>query len=183
LYFTNDVVFAPYLDVYSKTRITNLIELRDKWYWVSYLIFPILFAIKCFFVSLIIYLGTYLMDENFDYLEVFKISVVSQIVFVFPEIVKLIWFSFNHISLDALRQFSPLSLFSLFDPELLQEWLYYPLKVLNLFEVGNWVLLAYLLAKHLNQAFDAMLKLVLTYYVSFLFCWIIFVMFISLGNS
>jgi hypothetical protein len=85
--------------------------------------------------------------------------------------------------METVRLFSPLSLFSLFDPELLQEWLYYPFKVLNLFEVGYWLLLAYLLAKHLNQTFDEMLKLVLTYYVRFLFCWIIFVMFISLGNS
>jgi hypothetical protein len=183
LYFTNDIVFAPYLDVYSETRITNLIELRDKWYWVSHLIFPIFFAIECFFISLIIYLGTYLMGKNFDYLKVFKISVVAQIVFVFPEILKLFWFSYYPVTLDALREFHPLSLFSLFDPELLQEWLYYPFRVLNLFEVGYWLLLAYLLAKHLNQTFDEMLKLVLTYYVRFLFCWIIFVMFISLGNS
>lgn len=85
--------------------------------------------------------------------------------------------------MEAVRLFSPLSLFSLFDSDSLQEWLIYPFKILNIFEVVYWILLAFLLAKYLKSSIDAMLKIVLGYYVSFLFCWVIFVMFISLGNS
>ena len=96
---------------------------------------------------------------------------------------KIIWFSHHPVSMEALRFFHPLSLFSLFEPELLQVWSYYPLKVMNLFEVGYWILLAVLLSKFLKQAFEDMLRIVLVYYGSFFFCWMVFVMFISISNS
>jgi hypothetical protein len=100
-----------------------------------------------------------------------------------PIVIKLVWFSFNPFDLSMLQEFNPLSLYSLFNPDLLEKWLFYPFKVFNLFEVGYWILLGSLLAKYFKKSFDSMLKIVLGYYVSFLFCWVVFVMFISLGNS
>ncbi|WP_338228204.1 hypothetical protein [Algoriphagus taiwanensis] len=133
--------------------------------------------------AMLIYLGLYLAKYEISYKKVFGVVLISEFVFFIPLLIKIIWFSFHPVSMEAVRLFSPLSLFSLFDPESLQEWLFYPLKVLNIFEVIYWILLAFLLAKYLKSSLDSMLKIVLGYYVSFFFCWVVFVMFISLGNS
>jgi hypothetical protein len=132
---------------------------------------------------MLIYLGLYLGKYEIRYRQVFGIVLISEFIFFIPLLIKIVWFSYHPVSMEAVRLFAPLSLFSLFDPESIQEWLFYPFKVFNLFEVVYWIFLAFLLAKYLKSSIDAMLKIVLGYYVSFLFCWVVFVMFISLGNS
>ncbi|MFC5625164.1 hypothetical protein [Algoriphagus winogradskyi] len=183
LYFTDEVFFAHYYDVYSTTKLNHLIELRHKWYWVSYVIFPFLFLVKCIIPAAIIYLGMYIDKMEVSFSSVFKVVVISQLVFIIPEIIKLVWFNYNPISMDALRSFHPFSLYSLFDPILLQEWLKYPFKILSLFEVLYWFAIALFLSNFLKRGFDEMLKIVVVYYGSFLFCWMVFVMFISISNS
>ncbi len=179
----DSVIFDSYYGRLSNTKIESFLEFRKEWLWITYPFKWLIEIVSISIIASILYLGLFLSRIKVDFLEVFQVSIIAKFILFIPAFIKIVWFSYHPISLEAIRLFEPLSLFSLFDPDLLQEWLYYPFKILNLFEVGYWLLLAYLLAKHLNQTFDAMLKLVLTYYVSFLFCWIIFVMFISLGNS
>jgi hypothetical protein len=179
----DSVIFDSYYGRLSNTKIESFLKFRKEWLWITYPFKWLIEIVSISIIASILYLGLFLSRIKVDFLEVFQVSIIAKFILFIPVFIKIAWFSYHPISLEAIRLFEPLSLFSLFDPELLQEWLYYPFKVLNLFEVGYWLLLAYLLAKHLNQAFDEMLKLVLTYYVSFLFCWIIFVMFISLGKS
>jgi hypothetical protein len=182
-YFTDGVILASYSEKYSNSKVEALMGFRKDWYWLSYLAFPVFFAIKSFVCSSPIFIGLYLSRIEVSFISIFNTVVTAQIVFIAPELIKFFWFMFHPISFENLRSFYPLSLFSLFDADLLQEWLYYPLKVMNLFELGYWLFLADLLANQFNQSFNSMLKLVLLYYVSFLFCWVAFVMFISLGNS
>lgn len=182
-YYTDDVIISSFYGKYSDSKIATLIEFRRDWYWLSYLAFPIIFLLDILIVSSVLYTGFYLSRIDIKFLSIFNITLISQLVFIVPEVIKFFWFIFNPVSFENLRNFQPLSLFSLFDAESLQEWLFYPFKVLNVFEVVYWILLAFLLAKYLKSSIDAMLKIVLGYYVSFLFCWVVFVMFISLGNS
>lgn len=180
---TDIVYYGFYQDKFSETRIENLLNYKEKWAWLA-ISFKIIIKIASIQIPvLIVYLGCYISRIQINYREAFKAVILAEFIFFIPVIIKIIWFSNHPVSMEALRYYNPLSLFSLFDPELLQEWLYYPFKVMNLFEVGYWILLAFLLAKFLNQAFDVMLKIVVVYYGSFLFCWMVFVMFISISNS
>ena len=65
---------------------------------------------------------------------------VAEIVFVFPELVKIFWFMFFETDPDfgTVRAFYPLSLMNFFDFELVADKWHYPLKSLNLFEVLYW---------------------------------------------
>ncbi|MFN3998625.1 hypothetical protein [Algoriphagus sp.] len=180
---SENILILEYQDVFSTSRIESLLEFRERWLWLTYLIKLILKLISIFVVSLIIYLGLYLSNFQIRLLRVFQIVILAEFIFFVPIVFKILWFLLNPFSFDAFQNFNPLSLYSLFNPDLLQEWLSYPFKVLNLFEVAYWVLLAFLLARYLKKSIDSMLKIVLGYYVSFLFCWVVFVMFISLGNS
>ncbi|MBY5951465.1 hypothetical protein KUV23_10805 [Algoriphagus marincola] len=180
----NDLVlYEFYSDRFSESRVYELLDFRKEWLWVTYPIKLLIQLIALQIPAMLIYLGLYLAKYEISYKKVFGIVLISEFIFFIPLFIKIIWFSYHPVSMEAVRLFAPLSLFSLFDAESLQEWLFYPFKVLNVFEVVYWILLAFLLAKCLKSSLDSMLKIVLGYYVSFLFCWVVFVMFISLGNS
>ncbi len=180
---TDLVYYEFYFDKFSESRVYELLDFRKEWLWVTYPIKLLIQLIALQIPAMLIYLGLYLAKYEISYKKVFGLVLTSEFVFFIPLLIKIIWFSYHPVSMEAVRLFAPLSLLSLFDAESLQEWLFYPFKVLNVFEVVYWILLAFLLAKYLKSSIDAMLKIVLGYYVSFLFCWVVFVMFISLGNS
>lgn len=180
---TDSVLFEFYSDKFSESRVYELLDFRKEWLWVTYPIKLLIQLIALQIPTMLIYLGLYLAKYEISYKKVFGVVLLAEFVFFIPLLIKIIWFSYHPVSMEAVRLFAPLSLFSLFDAESLQEWLFYPFKVLNVFEVVYWMLLSFLLAKFLKSSIDAMLKIVLGYYVSFLFCWVVFVMFISLGNN
>lgn len=180
----NDLVlYEFYSDKFSESRVYELLDFRKEWLWITYPIKLLIQLITIQIPAMLLYLGLYLGKYEISYKKVFEIVLISEFIFFIPLLIKIIWFSYHPVSMEVVRLFAPLSLFSLFDAESLQEWLFYPFKVLNVFEVVYWILLAFLLAKYLKSSLDSMLKIVLGYYVSFLFCWVVFVMFISLGNS
>ena len=179
----DDLYYFHFQDQYSYTKIGEIIEYRRKWLWISYIINPFILLISIQIPVVMVYLGLYLSKLSVKYRDVLKAVLIAHFIFLIPILLKIIWFSFYPVSLDALRYFHPLSLFSLFDPELLQVWLYYPLKTLNLFEIVSWLVLAFFLAKFLRKSFDEMLRIVVLYYGSFMICWMVFVMFISISNG
>lgn len=180
---TDLVYYEFYSDKFSEARVYELLDFRKEWLWVTYPVKLLIQLIALQIPAMLIYLGLYLAKYEISYKKVFEVVLIAEFVFFIPLLIKIIWFSYYPVSMETVRLFAPLSLFSLFDAESLQEWLFYPFKVLNVFEVVYWILLAFLLAKYLKSSLDAMLKIVLGYYVSFLFCWVVFVMFISLGNN
>ncbi len=180
---TDNLYYLYFQDQYSYTKIGEMIEVRKKWRWLSYLSNPIILLISIQIPVIMIYLGMYISKFSVKYGDVLKATLLAHFIFLIPILLKIIWFSYYPVSMDALRHFHPLSLFSLFDPELLQVWLYYSLKTLNIFEIASWLVLAFFLAKFLKKSFDEMLKIVVLYYGTFLVCWIVFVMFISISNS
>lgn len=187
-YFNNriltDLVYLDfYSDKFSESRIYELLDFRKEWFWITYPIKLLVQLISIQIPAILIYLGLYLDKNEIEYKKVFEIVLISEFIFFLPILIKIVWFSYHPVSMEAVRLYAPLSLFSVFDSSTLEEWLYYPFKVLSIFEVAYWILLAFLLGKYLKKSIDSMLKIVLGYYVSFLFCWIVFVMFISLGNS
>lgn len=180
---TDLVYYEFYSDKFSESRIYELLDFRKEWLWITYPIKLIFQLIVIQVPAILLYLGLYLGKYEIGYKKVFEVVLISEFIFFLPLLIKIVWFSYHPVSMEAVRLYAPLSLFSIFDSNTLKEWLYYPFKVLSLFEIAYWILLAFLLAKYLNKSFDSMLKIVLGYYVSFLFCWVVFVMFISLGNS
>ncbi|MCH6201778.1 hypothetical protein MMU07_19515 [Aquiflexum sp. LQ15W] len=100
-----------------------------------------------------------------------------------PIISKILWFGFvsPDYTLDDFRGFYPLSLFAMFEPDLLDKWLHYPFKTINVFEIAYWFALAGSLSLVLSIAFQEMFRIVVLYYGSYLVCWMLFVVFISLS--
>lgn len=180
---TDNVFYFHLAEQYSNTRIEQMLEFRGRWLWLTYLFAPIITFFKILIPASLVYLGLYLSNLKYPFSDVFKACVIAEFVFLLPVLSKILWFEFVEPSftLEEFNSFYPLSLFSLFDSSLLEKWFHYPFKALNVFEIGYWFALAGSLAFGLGQEFNQMLRIVVFYHGSFLVCWILFVVFISLS--
>ena len=122
---------------------------------------------------------------NSNYKHYFEILVKSEFIFLIPLAIKLFWFNIFHTSytLQDLQYFSPLSVFSFFDPKEIDTWLVYPMQLFNVFELLYWLILAYLLKDVLGKGFKDSLGFVATTYGVGLFIWVVLVMFLIVNIS
>ncbi len=112
---------------------------------LQYLTIPIVYLWKFTVISFVIWVGCFMFGYKVSFGNCWSIALVSEFVFIIPEIIKITWF----FTIDTdpayvtVRTFYPLSLINLFDYELLAKRFVYPLKALNIFEVIYWFLITY----------------------------------------
>jgi hypothetical protein len=90
-----------------------------------------------------LWLGCFTFGFKIDYKTLWKVAMVSELVFFLPELVKIFYFImiFPDPSLPEVRAYYPFSLMNLFDHETLPSAWHYPLKALNIFELMYWLIL------------------------------------------
>jgi hypothetical protein len=182
----DDSLYFDFLgDKLSYERINHIIQKKKDLKWLSYTLMPLFTLLKCFAVSTCLYTGALLDRSENRFADFFKVSLLAEFIWLFPTLVKIIWFGFIHRSygLDDLMYFSPASLLAVFDRHTLDAWLIYPLRIANLFEVIYWLSLAFLLMPILKKRFSQSLNFVSYTYGIALFIWALFIMFIKLSMS
>lgn len=180
---SEDIYYNTFNEQLSFERINELINLNKKWSWVIYAITPIFYLFKFFIVSICLLIGAFLLRVDVSQKSLIKIVLISEFVFIIPSIIKLLWFSLvqTDYTLINLQYFSPISAFSLFELTDVQPWLFYPLQLLNVFELLYWCVLAYQLKNILNRDFVGSLGFVASTYGVGLLLWVIFVMFLTVS--
>ncbi len=166
-------------------RFEKLWAESQKWAWVGYAFVPVLYLVKFTLVSFCIVTGALLANVRIGFKRVFQVVLVAEVIFLLPSILRLGWFAFVQTDYDLveMQSFMPLSLANLFDVKELEIWWVYPFQLANLFEVAYWFLLAYGLHLHTQQAYESMLRLVLSSYGSGLLLWVVLVMFLNVNFS
>lgn len=164
-------LFYPYRSSGIQDFFLNDFSLND--FLFSFLVVLIIF-LKILSISSFLYLGFWNYSVIARFKDVCSIVVVAEFVFIFPSIFE--FFQLNQLSIINLSLISILDINS-------KSFLYFPAYIFSFYEFIYWISLSFLLSLMLKFSFDLCLKIVLFYYVSFLFCWVVFVMFISLGNS
>jgi hypothetical protein len=110
---------------------------------LQYLSVPIIYLVKFTFIGFFIWVGCFGFGYRVTYSECWHIVMVSEIIFVLPEIIRIFWFLFFETdpNFAQVRAFYPLSLMNFFDHETLTDKWHYPMKSLNLFEIVYWLFL------------------------------------------
>jgi hypothetical protein len=108
---------------------------------LQYLSIPLIYLVKFTFIGFFIWVGCFGFGYRVTYAACWHIVMVSEIVFVLPEIVKIFWFLFIETdpNFAQVRAFYPLSLMNFFNFENVADKWHYPLKSLNLFEIVYWL--------------------------------------------
>lgn len=169
--------YQSYSDQLSVDQISNLFNKQLEYRYVTYIFLVLMYLFKFSTISTVIYTGFFFYNIKVSFSQIFKIVLLSELIFIIPIVFKFVWFAYVHhnYTLTDIQSFYPLSLKNLVSTNLL--WTY-PLQTLNIFEVGYWFLLAYLLADTLDINFDKSLKVILSSYLPMLATWLIFVMFL-----
>jgi hypothetical protein len=140
---------------FTKEQLVKVLEINERWKWLSYAILPLLLLIKTQLIATVINIGTYFYDFEISYSKVYNIVLKSEFVFLFAIFAKGAWFYFFQTEFTILdfQNFYPLSLLNIVDYKSLEPWMVYPFQTLNLFEVAYITLLTFFMKKALNISF------------------------------
>ena len=140
-----NIYFGFYAEQLTYEQIEDMLANGKKWEWLSYAIIPFFYAIKLCLVAGCLSIGALFVSNRFEFKKMWGAALVAEFVFIVPIILKILWFAFiqTNYTLKDLQLFYPLSLLNLFDVGSVEPWLLYPLQVFNVFEVVYWLLLAW----------------------------------------
>lgn len=166
-------------------RINEIINEGKKWKWITYALLPLLILFKIFFTSVCLSAGGFVLGIQHQFKRFFEIAIYAEFVFLLPSIAKLLWFAlvYTNYTFEDLQYFSPLSVFSLFNPKEIEPWFAYPLQLLNFFELLYWFILAYQLKEEIGKSFAGSLGFVASTYGVGLLIWVVLVMFLTVSIS
>jgi len=180
--------FGTQLDI---VRINKIVDSANKYKWLSYAVLPVLILIRVFYTSIFLFIGIFFTELKAEFGKLFKIALLADFVYVLAGLVKLvILIFFREVNTLQDLQFQPLSVMELLNAKSIDPLFVYPLSLLNVFELGYFLVLAWLLVGVINEAseerpvkFGQSLKLVTALYGSGLLLWVLVVMFITLNLS
>ncbi|MGC9352623.1 MAG: hypothetical protein ACP5D9_02230 [Mariniphaga sp.] len=158
---------------------------------MGYAVIPLVILMRIFYTSVFLYIGIFFTELKVEFGKLFKIALLADFVYVlsaFAKLVVLIFFKEVNTLEDLL--FQPLSVMELLNAKNIDPLFVYPLSLINVFELGYFLVLGWLLVSVINEAneerplnYGKSLKLVTASYGSGLFLWVVFVMFITLNLS
>lgn len=107
---------------------------------LQYLSIPAIYLVKFTFIAFFIWVGCFGFGYRVTYANCWHIVMISEIIFILPELIKIIWFMTVETDPNYfdVRAFYPLSLMNLVNYEHVADKWHYPLKSINFFEVIYW---------------------------------------------
>ena len=185
-FLTDSVYYNSYSGSVAGSGIARIIGIKNKFIWISYILFPAILYVKLIFSSVCIKTRLVLSNTNLDWKTIFRIVLFSELAFLLSALAKVIILTFfkGVNTLNDVQLYTPFSLYGLFSsPSIVPKYLIYPLQAFNLFELLYWVLLSFGLSTCLKINFARSFLLVLTSYGIGLLFWILFLMFITISYS
>lgn len=161
-------------------RIVQVTSFQKKIERIGYLFIPLTLLIKVSSIAGIIFTGTILINQNISFKNCLKITLLAELVTVMAMLVRTGWLIIaTPENTEALQYFSPLSITQLINLENVPKFLFYPLQMINVFEIAYWLLLAYGIMVFTNSKFERSLKIVASSYGIALLVWVVFVVFLQ----
>jgi|SRR5690625_431098 len=182
---TDEVFYRSLSTQIPLYTVDGILESREKFWWVPYLIQIVVILIKVLFVSLCIFIGVVLSDIRIPFKNIFRVAVIAEIIFVIGQSIYLfnLYTHRAELTFETTANYFPLSMLSFFGVENVVSWLHYPLQTLNLFEVVYVVLISWLLSRQWKPDFIESLNIVIPSYGIGLLVWMILVVFLTLQIS
>lgn len=189
---TNELLLDNLSQKLSSEQIIKVLEFKDKWEWITYILAPLLLLIKTTLVTSVLYIGAFFFSKaKVTFKQLFNAVVKAEFVFLGVGVLKIVWFYFfqTNYTLEDIQYFYPLSALNIIGYQGLDAWFIYPLQVLNLFELAYWLLLSYYVGKlaftkkDKGKPMDLGFKIVASSYGSALLLWVVVVMFFTLNYS
>ena len=181
---TDEFYYATLSGELGYYRVTEIISLNNRFQWLTYVFTPLFVFLKIVVVAAVLYLGLFLGNSTLKFKDVYKISLVAEVVPLVGLMLKFIYLTITQPeSAQEVQNFYPLSLVQLFGDNELPSYLVYPVQMINAFEILYWIVLAMGLQSMLKKKFSSSLLMVAATYGVALFVWTSLVVFIQVTYS
>jgi hypothetical protein len=110
---------------------------------LKFVAIPVIYLWKFTVIAFVIWVGCFMYGYRVTYSQCWGVVIVAEYIFLIPELVKIFWFMvvINDPSYYEIRAYYPLSLIQFVTySEIDTRWAY-PLRALNVWEIGYWFLL------------------------------------------
>ena len=144
---TDSKIFDFLAKDYPSSVVQSYMESQKKWWWVSYVITPIMIGIKVLLVAFCLNFVKIISEklEQVKFRDILTVVLMAEFVFVIAGFYK--FFNFYLIdtdyTLETLQTYYPLSLINYKEAISTEKWLAYPLQLSNVFELMYWGVLAW----------------------------------------
>ncbi|MDR0232383.1 MAG: hypothetical protein LBI82_09730 [Dysgonamonadaceae bacterium] len=161
-------------------RIAKIIEQEKFFRKIGYGIIPLMLLLRAFFTSICLAIGVLISEQDFKFSQYFNIAIKADIIFLFELIIKINYFSI--FGADSLQEINGrfLSVLQWTGVNNVEQWLFYPMSILNVFELTYWILLALFISNYTKKSFRSSLSFVAKTYGVGLLLWVTLVVYISL---
>ena len=186
---TDSKIFDFLAKDYPSSVVQSYMESQKKWWWVSYVITPIMIGIKVLLVAFCLNFVKIISEklEDVKFRDILTVVLIAEFVFIIAGFYK--FFNFYLIdtdyTLETLQTYYPLSLINYKEAISTEKWLAYPLQLANVFELMYWGVLAWGIWQLADKKISYQRSLgyvALTYGVGLLF-WVGVVCFLILSVS
>lgn len=179
----DQLYYNSFGDQVAMERIDAFISKRKSQEWISYVATPALLLLKIGYTAVCISLGGFIMGMEAPFKKVFKVALFAELALLMGGIVQnACLYIFQEINtLEDIQGFAPFSLYGIIGGKDTPAYLNYPLRVINLFEIGYWCLLAMGLKTLFDKPLGKMLGFVLASYGIGLLVWTVFIVFLSIN--
>jgi hypothetical protein len=170
------------LDIPENVLLDMLEEMR-YWNKFSILFTFLILTIKCFLMALILYAGLFFANkyQGVQLGSLFTVAVYAESIIVLGGMLKVIIGAQSNLTYSEFTLFAPLSVLSMLDISSVHSIWYYPLQLLNVFEVVYCLLLIYFFSQELNIQKSESSKVVMGSYAFSMSFWLILILFLTLN--
>jgi hypothetical protein len=170
------------LDIPENVLLDMLEDLR-YWNKFSILFTFLILTIKCFLMALILYAGLFFANkyQGVTLGSLFTVAVYAESIIVLGGLLKVIIGAQSNLTYSEFTLFAPLSVLSMLEISSVHSIWYYPLQLLNVFEVVYCLLLIYFFSQELNLQKSESSKVVMGSYAFSMSFWLILILFLTLN--
>lgn len=142
----------------------------------QYFVIPLIYLVKFTIIAFTIWIGCFMFGYKISFGQTWHVVLVSETIFLLAEFIKILWFVFVETdpNIHEIRAFYPLSLIHFTDIYELSKNYFYPLKALNIFEIGYWLLLVYGIHHMAGKRLSIAYAIIFTSYVPLFLLWLVF---------
>ncbi|EKB49685.1 hypothetical protein [Cecembia lonarensis] len=174
-FLTNDIILRS-IPGYSELEGEGSFTIFHIFNTLNYLWTPFSLLWKFTLTAFIIWTGSFAFGYKVPFMKLWHLALFGELIFLLPEIIKLIYFiqPQEGISFQEIRDFYPLSLYSLFNSVEIPKQYHYPLRSLNIFELIYIGFLTLGFHSISRQKIPTSFLVILGSYVSFFLLWLLF---------
>ena len=163
--YTDSLYYSTLNEQYTNEQIRMMLNLKDKWIGITYLLIPVFIIIRVLYTSFCLFLGDLFRETYWGYKRLFNIALKADIVFIISAICVFYYYLiFGDYKTTHDLNIHPFSMLAVTGQDNIPGWLVFAYNSINVFELIYLAFLSLLIHASTQTGFvKSMIFSLLTY--------------------